>query len=169
MILSAFTLFHVLLSLIGIAAGFTVFYELLLSKRFPAGAWTTVFLYTTLATSVTGFLFPFREFLPSHGVGVLSILVLVLAFAARRKYRAEGGWGTPGIIASLTALYLNVFVLVAQIFLKIPFFHDLAPTQTEPPFAIAQLAVLCGFAAFGVVSVAGYRRQHVSAAAVRRP
>jgi hypothetical protein len=89
--LAAFTLFHVILSLLGIGSGLIVFYGLLTAKRFDT--WSSLFLWTTLATSVTGFMFPFKEFLPSHAFGIISILLLAAAFPARYRYRLEGGWG----------------------------------------------------------------------------
>lgn len=148
MILSAFTLFHVVLSLIGIASGFVVVYGLLTSKRFDG--WTTLFLATTVATSVTGFLFPVHHFLPSHGVGIVSLIVLAFAILARYRYRLEGGWRRTYAITATVALYLNVFVLVVQLFMKVPALKELAPTQSEPPFAVAQLAVLLLFTALTI-------------------
>src|SRR5258708_29945627 len=108
MILSAFTFFHVVLSLVGIASGFVVVYGLLNSKRFDG--WTAVFLATTVATSVTGFMFPFHQFLPSHAVGILSLIVLAIAILARYRFHLLGGWGRTYVITAAIALYFNVFV-----------------------------------------------------------
>src|SRR5579864_8503036 len=141
--LAAFTFFHVALSLVGIASGFVVVYGLLTSKRFDG--WTALFLATTVATSVTGFLFPFHHFLPSHGVGIVSLIVLTFAILARYRFRLDGGWRRTYAITAVVALYFNVFVLVAQLFMKVPALKELAPTQSEPPFAVAQLAVLLLF------------------------
>jgi hypothetical protein len=160
--LAAFTLFHVILSLLGIGSGLIVFYGLLTAKRFDT--WSSLFLWTTLATSVTGFMFPFKEFLPSHAFGIISILLLAAAFPARYRYRLEGGWGRIYAVTSLIALYLNVFVLIVQSFLKIPILHAMAPTQSEPPFLIAQLVNLIIFSVLGVRAVSGLRRQPLSAA-----
>ncbi len=147
MILSAFTLFHVVLSLVGIASGFVVVYGLLTSKWFEG--WTSVFLATTVATSVTGFLFPFHQFLPSHGVGILSLIVLAIAILARYRFRLAGGWRRTYVITAVIALYFNVFVLIVQLFLKVPALKAIAPTQSEPPFQVAQLAALLLFAWLG--------------------
>ena len=144
MILTAFTLFHVVLSVVGIASGFVVVYGLLTSKRMDG--WTVLFLATTVATSVTGFLFPVHHFLPSHGVGIVSLIVLTFAILARYRYRLEGGWRKTYAITAVVALYLNVFVLMVQLFMKVSSLKELAPTQTEPPFKIAQLVALLIFA-----------------------
>ena len=148
MILGAFTLFHVLLSLVGIGAGFVVVFGLLASKRLDG--WTSLFLTTTVATSVTGYFFPAHKLLPSHIVGVVSLIVLGLAIAARYRFRLEGGWRRTYAITAVIALYLNVFVLVVQLFLKVPALKAIAPTQSEPPFQMAQLGVLLLFALLGV-------------------
>jgi hypothetical protein len=144
MILGAFTLFHVVLSLVGIASGFVVVYGLIASKRLDG--WTSLFLWTTVATSVTGFLFPFHQFLPSHGVGIVSLIVLALAILARYRFRLAGGWRRTYVIAAVIALYLNVFVLIVQLFMKVPSLKAIAPTQSEPPFQVSQLIALLVFA-----------------------
>jgi hypothetical protein len=148
MILSAFTFFHVLLSLVGIGSGFVVMYGLLTSKRLDG--WTSLFLTTTVATSVTGYFFPVHKLLPSHIVGLVSLIVLGLAIAARYRFRLEGGWRRTYAITAVIGLYLNVFVLVVQLFMKVPALKELAPTQSEPPFQMAQLGVLLVFALLGV-------------------
>jgi hypothetical protein len=143
MTLSAFTLFHVVLSLLGIASGLIVVYGLMTGKRLDA--WTAIFLLFTVLTSVTGFLFPFTHLLPSHVVGILSLLMLAVAIFARYPRRLEGGWRRIYVICAMVALYLNCFVLVVQMFLKVPALHALAPKGNEPPFLIAQLALLAIF------------------------
>ena len=145
MILNAFTVFHVLLSLAGIGTGFVVLYGMLTSK--PGEAWTSAFLWTTVATSVTGFMFPVHQFLPSHATGILSLLVLAIAIPARKRFNANGDRRRTYIISSMIALYFNMFVLIVQSFLKVPALHELAPTQSEPPFLIAQLLNLILFVA----------------------
>jgi hypothetical protein len=150
MILISFTAVHVVLSLLGIGSGFVVVFGMLGSKYLQK--WTTLFLATTVATSVTGFMFPFHHFLPSHGVGILSLIVLAIAILA--LYR---GWKATFAIASVIALYLNFFVLIAQLFLKVPALHDLAPTQSEPPFQIAQLAALVLFVVLGIRATMKFR------------
>lgn len=156
------TFVHVVLSLVGIAAGFVVSIGLLTSKRLDG--WTAVFLVTTVATSATGFLFPFERFLPSHAVGILSLLVLAVAIVARYPRRLAGIWRPIYVIAAVIALYFNVFVLVVQAFLKVPALHAMAPKQTEPPFLIAQLAVLVLFIALGIAATIRFRVQPVGSA-----
>ncbi|HET6218402.1 MAG TPA: hypothetical protein VFE27_15360 [Acidobacteriaceae bacterium] len=155
MTLSTFTLFHVILSLVGIAAGLIVVYGLVGGKRFDI--WTAIFLVFTVLTSVTGFLFPFIHLLPSHIVGILSLLVLAVAIFARYARRMEGGWRRIYVVCAMVALYLNCFVAVVQAFLKVPALHALAPRGNEPPFLIAQLALLAIFVWLTIVAT---RRFH---------
>jgi hypothetical protein len=147
---ATFTLVHVLLSLIGIGAGLIVMFRLL-SGTLPPG-WNTLFLVTTVATSVPGFGFPFDHLLPSHKVGIISLVILAVAILARYGLHLAGAWRRVYVICAAIALYLNVFVAVVQAFLKIPALTALAPTQAEPPFAIAQLVVLGLFIALTVVA-----------------
>src|SRR5258708_37760090 len=140
---STFTFVHVVISLIGIGSGFVVIYGLLIGKRLDA--WTALFLVTTAATSVTGFGFPFEHLLPSHKVGIISLVILAIVIPARYMFRLTGVWRPIYVIGAAMALYLNVFVLVVQMFLKIPALHALAPTGKEPPFLIAQIVVLAFF------------------------
>lgn len=155
MTLSAFTLVHVLISLIGIASGFVVLFGLLTGRGFDR--MTIVFLVTTVLTSATGFLFPFEKLLPSHVVGIISLVVLAVAIAARYAFHLSGAWRWIYVVAATLALYFNVFVLVAQSFQKIPALKALAPTQTEPAFKIAQLVVLVIFIALGTLAVKRFR------------
>ncbi|MEA2570737.1 MAG: hypothetical protein QOI24_2738 [Acidobacteriota bacterium] len=148
---SAFLIFHVVLSLIAIGAGFVVVWGMLTGRRLDS--WNAYFLGTTIATSVTGFGFPFHGFKPPHYVGVLSLIVLAIACLARYRFHLEGSWRRVYIITALIALWFNVFVGVVQSFLKIPALHALAPKGSEPPFAIAQSAVLLIFIAIGVLAV----------------
>jgi hypothetical protein len=157
---AAFTQFHVLLSLIGIAAGFLVALAMLGARRLPV--LTAVFLLATLATSVTGFMFHFVSFGPPEIVGVISLLVLTLAIVALYSLKLAGSWRWIYVAAALCALYLNVFVGVVQTFQKVPFFHALAPTQTELPFVVAQAVVLIAFVALGITAAHKY---HPAAAA----
>jgi hypothetical protein len=150
MTLSTFTLFHVILSLVGIAAGLIVVYGLVGGKRLDN--WTAIFLVFTVLTSVTGFLFPFIHLLPSHIVGILSLLVLAVAIFARYARRMEGGWRRIYVVCAMVALYLNCFVAVVQAFLKVPALHALAPHGNEPPFLIAQLALLAIFVWLTIVA-----------------
>jgi hypothetical protein len=145
---SAFTLLHVVLSLIGIVAGMVVAAAMLGSKI--ANGWTAFFLATTVLTSVTGFLFPRDQILPSHIVGVVSLLVLIVAIAALYGYRLARSWRWIYVVSALVALYLNVFVLVAQAFQKVAVLNALAPTQSDPGFIIAQLIVVAIFVVLGI-------------------
>ena len=155
MTLSSFTLLHVILSLVGIATGLIVVYGLMTGKRFDA--WTAIFLLFTVLTSLTGFLFPFTHLLPSHIVGALSLLMLAFAIVARYPRRLEGAWRRIYVVCAMVALYLNCFVLVVQMFLKVPALHALAPKGNEPPFLIAQLALLAIFVWLTIVAA---RRFH---------
>jgi hypothetical protein len=147
---STYTLVHVLLSLAGIVSGFVVLGGLMAAQR--RDGWTAVFLATTVATSVTGFGFPFDHLLPSHVVGILSLVVLALAILARYPLRLAGAWRRVYVVCAVVALYFNVFVLVVQAFLKVAALHALAPTQAEPPFAVAQGLVLLLFVALGTLA-----------------
>jgi len=152
---ATFTLVHVLLSLVGIASGLLVLYGLLLGKRFDGA--TAIFLVTTVLTSATGFLFPVEHILPSHVIGVVSLIALAIAIPARYTLHMAGAWRLIYVVCAVLALYLNVFVLVAQIFMKVPAAHALAPTQKEPPFFIAQLVVMVIFIVLGIFAVKKFR------------
>jgi len=149
-ILSAFTLLHVLLSLIGILAGFVVVAGFLTAKR--RDNWTALFLSTTVLTSITGFLFPFHKFLPSHAVGIVSLLVLGLTIPALYFFHLRGRWCRTYGIGFVIGLYLNDFVLIAQLFMKIPALKALAPTQSEPPFLGTQVVAMLIFIVLGVLA-----------------
>lgn len=157
MILSAFTFLHVLISLVGIGSGLVVTYGLLESERFDR--WTAVFLATTVLTSVTGFLFPVHHFMPSHAVGILSLILLSFAILARYRYGLVGPWRRTYAITAVLALYFNVFVLIAQLFMKVPALKALAPTQTEGPFKIAQLTVLLIFTGLTIGAAIKFRSE----------
>jgi len=160
--LSVFTAFHVILSLVGIVAGFVVLFGLLRSKRLDG--WTMVFLATTAATSATGFLFPVPKFLPSHGVGILSLPILWIAFRARYRFKLAGRWRRSYAIAAVISLYLNFFVLIVQLFEKVPSLEVLAPTQSEPPFQAVQLAALLLFVVLAVRAAMQFRPETPSMA-----
>jgi hypothetical protein len=164
MTLSTFTLFHVALSLVGIAAGLVVLACMLRSRRLPG--WTAVFLLTMVLTSATGFLFRVAAILPSHIVGVVSLAVLGAAILARYIYRLAGAWRWIYVSGALTALWLNVFVGVVQAFAKPAFLTPLAPTQSEPPFLIAQGAALALFMLLGGLAVRAFHPVNIPA---RRP
>jgi hypothetical protein len=146
--MSTFTLVHVGLSLVGIVSGFVVVFGLLAGKRLAG--WTPIFLATTVLTSVTGFMFPFHRLLPSHIVGIVSLVVLAVALFALYGRHLAGPWRRTYAITAVLALYLNFFVLIVQLFRKVPALKVLAPTQSEPPFQITQLITLVLFAVLTV-------------------
>jgi hypothetical protein len=157
MSLSTFTMLHVIISLIGIVSGLVVLYGLLGSKVMPG--WTALFLVTTILTSVTGFLFPFDKLLPSHMIGILSLVLLAIACVALYGMKLAGAWRWIYVLTAMIALYLNVFVLVIQSFLKIGPLHALAPSvpPSEPPFAIVQGIVLVLFIVAIISAVRRFR------------
>jgi hypothetical protein len=152
---AAFTEFHVILSLIGIVSGVIVVFAMLSNKRVPA--WTALFLLTTVATSATGFLFHSAKFGPPHVVGAISLIVLAVTVLALYVFKLDGSWRWIYVATAVFALYLNAFVGVVQTFQKVEFFRTLAPTQTEPPFALAQGLVLVVFIALGILAAKRFR------------
>lgn len=159
MILSIFTLFHVALSLVGILAGFVMVLGLISGKRLET--WSATFLWTTVLTSATGFLFPYHGFKPSYVVGLVSLAVLALAIFALYGRKLVGGWRRTYVISSAAALYLNVFVLAAQLFMKVPALRALAPTQTEAPFKVTQLTILVIFLVLGILATTRFRNEQL--------
>jgi hypothetical protein len=155
MSLQTFTLIHVLISLAGIASGLVVIYGFLTNKRLDG--WTAVFLTTTALTSLSGFLFPFTGMTPAIKLGIISLGVLAIAIVTR--YPLHLAWRKTYVIAACAALYFNVFVLVVQSFEKVSALNAIAPTQKEPPFAIAQLAVLLLFVVLTTVAVKKFRTE----------
>jgi hypothetical protein len=152
---SMFTLLHVIISLVGISAGLIALLGLLGGKLYRG--LTALFLITTVLTSVTGFLFPFKGMTPGIILGILSILVLVLAIVALYVGKLAGAWRGTYVITSSLALYFNFFVLVAQSFAKIPALKSIAPTQASPVFGITQLVVLVIFI---VLTIRAFRNFH---------
>jgi hypothetical protein len=152
---STFQLVHVILSLIGIASGLIAVFGMLGGRNL--GGWTALFLTTTILTSATGFGFPFDRLLPSHWVGTISLVLLAVATLALYVFRLAGPWRWLYAVTAVVALYLNVFVGVVQAFQKIPALHALAPTQSEPPFAIAQGAVLVIFVLLAIIAAVRFR------------
>ena len=160
MSLATYTLIHSLIAVVGIASGLVVVFGWLAGKALPR--WTATFLATTVATSVTGYGFPFEHLLPSHVVGAISLVVLAVAIAARYAFHLRGAWRRVYVIAAVIALYLNVFVGVVQSFLKVPVLRALAPKQTEPPFVVSQGVVLVAFIVLAVVAAIRYRGEGAS-------
>jgi hypothetical protein len=156
---TTFTLIHTALSIIGIVAGFAALAGLLRGELREGS--TAIFLGATAATCITGFLFPFDQFLPSHWVGVICSIALAVAIYALYSAHLAGAWRITYVIAAMLALYLNTFVLVVQAFRKVPFLHALAPTESELPFAAAQGVV---FLLFVGLTVAAVRAFHPRAA-----
>ena len=156
MSLSAFTTLHVIISLIAIVSGIIVMFGLLGSKPMPG--LTAIFLLFTILTSATGFLFPFEKLLPSHIVGILSLVLLAIACIALYVMKVSGAWRWIYVVTAMVALYLNVFVLVIQSFLKIGPLHALAPGNppSGPTFAVIQGIVLLFF----VVVIVGAMRRY---------
>ena len=146
-----FTLFHVAISLVMLFAGVVVVSSLL--RGCEAGGWTTVFLIFTFATSATGFGFPFVKLLPSHVTGIIALVLLAAVLAARYVFALAGLWRWVYAGGLVFSLFFDVFVLVAQAFGKIPALKQLAPTGSEPPFAVAELAVLAVFVILAVMAI----------------
>ncbi len=153
---ATYTLLHVLISLVGIGSGLIVMFGFLAGKRLDG--LTTLFLATTVLTSVSGFGFPFDHLLPSHKIGIISLLVLAVAIPARYVFHMAGSWRWVYVVTASIALYLNVFVLIAQLFMKVPPLHALAPTGTEPAFLVAQLIVMLIFVGLTIQAV---RKFHI--------
>ena len=160
--LLTFTLVHVVLSVVGIVAGLVVVGGLMAGVRIDG--WTGVFLVTTVLTNVTGFGFPFATLLPSHIVGGVSLVVLPVAIAAFYWKHLKGAWRWIFVVTSVFALYLNVFVLVAQLFQKVPAMIALAPTQTAPAFVVTHLIVIALFVVLGRAAVRGFRTERAAVA-----
>src|SRR6266850_1863584 len=152
-----FTFAHVAISLAGILSGFVVLFGLLAAKHLEG--WSRAFLATTLATSVSGFFFPFHGITPAIVLGIVSLLLLSVAVFARYARHLQGAWRKTYVIGAVLALYLNVFVLVVQSFLHIPALKDIAPTQNDPPFQLTQLVALAAFIILGVLATLRFRNE----------
>lgn len=153
--LSTFTLVHVAISLIAILSGVFMLAGMLAGRKL--GAWNMIFLSSTFATSLTGFMFHSSTFGPPHIIGVISLFFLCLASFSVYVKNLSGGWRATYVIAAVMAFYLNVFVGVVQLFLKISFLNVTAPTQSEPPFVAAQSIVFLTFCFLGWNSIKNFR------------
>jgi hypothetical protein len=155
MSLATFTMVHVIISLIAIVAGLVVMFGTLGPQR-PGGL-TFIFLLFTILTSATGFLFPFNGLTPGLIIGALSLVLLAIACIALYGMNLSAAWRSVYVVTAMTSLYLNVFVLIIQAFLKVPALHALAPSvpPSEPPFAVIQGIVLVFFV---VVIIGAVRR-----------
>jgi hypothetical protein len=155
MILHIYTIIHTLLSLIAIFTGFVVLFGLFARKRLDG--WTKWFLITSVATTVTGFFFPFHGITPAIKLGIISSVVLLVTIFARYAKHLAGAWRWIYVVGAVLTLYFNVFVAVVQSFEKIPALNAMAPTQTEQPFKLTQLSVLVLFIVLGFVAAIRFR------------
>lgn len=155
--MSTLTFVHVAISLVGIVSGMVVVLGLLRAKALDG--WTSLFLVSTIATSVTGFFFPFKGVTPGIVVGIISLVALAVAVLARYRRSLVGGWRPTYVISAVIALYLNVFVLIVQLFEKVPALHAMAPNGSEPPFVVTQVIVMAIFVALGVGAARNFRDQ----------
>jgi len=155
MILQIYTIIHTLISLVAIFTGFVVLFGLLSGERLDG--WTKWFLINAVATTVTGFFFPFHGFTPAIGLGLISLPVLALTIYARYPKNLAGAWRWIYVIGAVISLYFNVFVGVVQSFEKVPALKATAPTQSEPPFKLTQLVVLALFVVLTFVAAIRFR------------
>lgn len=150
-----FTTLHVAISLVAIISGLAALVGMLRARRLPG--WTALFLASTVLTSVTGFMFPINGLTPAMIIGLISIVILAVALMALYLKNLDGAWRWIYVVTALTALYFNVFVLIVQSFQKVPALQKLAPTQSEPPFLIAQGVVLFAFLVLGTQAARKFR------------
>ena len=155
MSVGAFTVLHVVITLVAIGSGLIVVGGMFASHKLPVT--TALFLFTTALTSVTGFLFPIHGFTPALGVGIVACVILAVALFALYKEHLVGAWRWIYAMTAVASLYLNVFVLVVQSFVKVSALNALAPTQSEPPFAITQAVVLAIFILIALIAVVKFR------------
>ena len=161
MILQIYTIIHTLISLIAIFTGIVVVFGMLAGAQL--NGWTKWFLITAVATTVTGFFFPFHGFTPAIGLGIISLPFLALTIYARYPKRLGGAWRWIYAIGAVICLYFNLFVLVVQLFEKVPALHAMAPTQTEAPFKLTQLTVLLLSVLLSVVAAINFRPEPIRA------
>jgi|SRR5437868_257547 len=157
MILKIYTIIHTLISLAAIFTGFVVLFGLFGGKRLDG--WTKWFLATVVATTVTGFFFPFHGVTPAIVLGIITVPILAITIYARYQKKLAGAWRWIYVVGALLTLYFNIFVLIVQSFQKIPALKTLAPTQTEPPFQFAQLVALGLFVVLTIVGIVRFRIQ----------
>lgn len=155
MILYIYTIIHTLISLIAIFAGVVVLFGMIAGNRFDG--WTKWFLTMAVLTTVTGFFFPFHGFTPAIGLGIISLPFLAITIFARCFRHLTGAWRWIYVIGAVICLYFNLFVLVVQLFEKVPALDAMAPTQTESPFKVTQLVVLLLCALFALIAVIRFR------------
>src|SRR5216117_4420219 len=151
MILQIYTIIHTLIILVAIVTGIVVVFGMLAGNRLDG--WTKWFLITAVLTTATGFFFPFHGFTPAIGLGIISLPFLALTIFARCSKQLAGAWRWIYVIGAVICLYFNLFVLLVQLFEKVPALHALAPTQTESPFKITQVCVLVASAVLAIIAV----------------
>ena len=162
MILHIYTIIHTLISLVAIFTGIVVLFGMLAGNRLDC--WTKWFLITAVLTTVTGFFFPFHGFTPAIGLGIISLPFLAVTIFARYSKHLAGAWRWIYVIGAVICLYFNLFVLVVQLFEKVPALHAMAPTQTESPFKLTQLVVLMLSTVLAIVAVTRFRPEPAPAA-----
>lgn len=153
--LHTFTILHVIITLIAVVSGVVVVVGMLGARRLRG--WTALYLVTIILTNVTGFMFPISGFTPGLGVGVVSLVLLALALYALYARHLSGHWRWVFVATAVAALYLDVFVLIVQLFGKVPSLHALAPTGSEPPFVVTQTAALAIFLVLGIAAAMRFR------------
>jgi len=158
-ILQIYTIIHTLISLVAILTGFAVLFGLLTGNRIDG--WTKWFLISAVATTVTGFFFPFHGITPAIKLGIISSVVLVITIYARYAKHLAGAWRWIYVVGASVTLYFNVFVGIVQSFEKIPALKAMAPTQSEPPFKLTQLVVLALFVILTLVAVIRFRPEPI--------
>lgn len=163
--ITTLTLVHTVISIVAIATGLVVLGAMIAGLRLDG--WTGLFLVTTALTNITGFFFPFTQLLPSHKVGIISLIVLPVVIAARYWKHLLGAWRGVYVVGTVLVLYLNFFVLVVQLFRRVPALIVAAPTQKEPPFVLTQLLVLALFIWLGFAAFRRFRSEAVVSA--RKP
>ncbi len=159
MILRVYTILHTLISLVAIFSGLVVLFGMFASKRLDH--WTHWFWIAAVATTVTGFFFPFHGFTPAIGLGLISLPVMAIGIFARSSKQMTGAWRWIYVVGAVMTLYFNVFVLIVQSFQKVPALHAVAPTQTEPPFQIAQLVALVLFVVLAIIAAIRFRPESI--------
>ena len=157
--ITTLTLVHTIISIVAITAGLVVVGGLIAGARIDG--WTGIFLVTTALTSITGFFFPFARLAASQWIGIISLVVLPFVLAARYWKQMVGAWRGIYVVGTVLVLYLNFFVLMVQLFRRIPALIVAAPKQTEPPFVLSQLLVMALFAWLGIAAFRRFRPEVV--------
>jgi len=155
--MSTLTMVHVSLSLIGIATGFLVIFQMIGGKAL--GGLNTIFLVSTILTSVTGFFFPITKITPGLVIGAISLVVLAIALFALYSKKLAGGWRTFYVVTAVIAQFFNVLVLIVQSFMKIRVLHAMAPTGEEAIVKIVQVCALVLLIVLGVIAARKFKAQ----------